>query len=304
LLTSGAPLAQRLRPARGAAAAAGSPPRRTDAPSAAADTRLARSGGGGAGMHDDAGDDATADLGRRARGGSAAHAAAAAPLAAPGAQHAARAPAAAEPRRTRASAAAAEGAGSAAAAAAAAAAAPHTADKPPRQPAAHCAADTSPAAPCGPASWPVLRRGRDAPAIAPHAPPPKLPRHAGGAAAADGDDVALPVQRCVVPISLGACSICWESISAAALPGSGGELTELRPCEHVYHAQCIAPWLASQNTCPQCRVRVTAQWGAALGLVPVPTADAFREALHAYAGRMPYDDTVCQARARAAALMQ
>jgi hypothetical protein len=95
---------------------------------------------------------------------------------------------------------------------------------------------------------------------------------------------------------LGTCSICWDGISAAAPPASGEALSELRPCEHVYHAACIAPWLAAQNTCPQCRVRVVARWGRACGLQVVPPADAFREQLHggAAGGRMPYDDTVCQ----------
>ena len=84
----------------------------------------------------------------------------------------------------------------------------------------------------------------------------------------------------------------------AAPPGSGAELCELRPCEHAYHAGCIAPWLATQNTCPQCRVRVGARWGADRGLETVPEADTFVQQLHQWVGRMPYDDTICQARLR------
>lgn len=99
------------------------------------------------------------------------------------------------------------------------------------------------------------------------------------------------------PPLLGSCSICWEGISAATAPDVGLALAELRPCEHVYHAHCITPWLAVQNTCPQCRMRVSALWGRGRGLVLVPPADALREHLYGVApGRMPYDDTVCQAR--------
>jgi hypothetical protein len=129
--------------------------------------------------------------------------------------------------------------------------------------------------------------------LAPESPAPPAPAPAP-APLAGGGEASL----------LGACSVCWEGISVAAPPGSGAELCELRPCEHAYHAGCIAPWLATQNTCPQCRVRVSARWGAAQGLETVPEADTFVQQLHQWVGRMPYDDTICQARFSHSALQR
>ncbi|KAJ3021399.1 hypothetical protein HKX48_008629 [Thoreauomyces humboldtii] len=51
---------------------------------------------------------------------------------------------------------------------------------------------------------------------------------------------ALPT----VPKSTETCAVCVD-----AFPGSAVQL----PCEHVFHADCIKPWLALHNTCPNCR---------------------------------------------------
>jgi len=168
--------------------------------------------------------------------------------------------------------------------------------KPPAPSAAACAA---PSSPCSEAT------AAAAVAVAPAAPPPrpppaaKLPRRAliqVSSPAPAAPAAAGPADGAAEALQLGACSVCWEGICVAAPPGSGMELCELRPCEHAYHAACIQPRLAAQNTCPQCRVRVRARWGAARGLEPVAEADTFVQQLHTWTGRMPYDDTVCQVR--------
>lgn len=42
------------------------------------------------------------------------------------------------------------------------------------------------------------------------------------------------------------CTICKDSFSL-------GDQTIQLPCEHLYHSECIQPWLAQNNTCPVCR---------------------------------------------------
>nr|CAH7718332.1 unnamed protein product [Callosobruchus chinensis] len=32
-----------------------------------------------------------------------------------------------------------------------------------------------------------------------------------------------------------------------------GELAKKMPCKHLYHDQCLMPWLAKTNSCPLCR---------------------------------------------------
>ncbi|CAI5499099.1 unnamed protein product [Closterium sp. Naga37s-1] len=50
------------------------------------------------------------------------------------------------------------------------------------------------------------------------------------------------------------CAICKDDYDA-------GAVTRQMPCRHVYHSDCILPWLQRHNTCPVCRFEL-------------PTADA------------------------------
>lgn len=42
------------------------------------------------------------------------------------------------------------------------------------------------------------------------------------------------------------CAICKDTVNV-------GETATKLPCGHVYHGDCIVPWLDSRNTCPVCR---------------------------------------------------
>ncbi|CAA2979133.1 E3 ubiquitin- ligase Praja-2-like isoform X1 [Olea europaea subsp. europaea] len=42
------------------------------------------------------------------------------------------------------------------------------------------------------------------------------------------------------------CAVCKEDVAA-------GEKITRMPCFHLYHGDCILPWLEIRNTCPVCR---------------------------------------------------
>lgn len=43
-----------------------------------------------------------------------------------------------------------------------------------------------------------------------------------------------------------ACTVCQDAFAA-------GDAVVQMPCAHVFHADCLAPWLAMHNSCPTCR---------------------------------------------------
>jgi len=54
--------------------------------------------------------------------------------------------------------------------------------------------------------------------------------------------------------SLPICSICFESLLAAASSVEVGCL----PCGHVFHVPCLSPWVKAHYDCPQCRCPASA----------------------------------------------
>ncbi|XP_076938101.1 uncharacterized protein LOC143606106 [Bidens hawaiensis] len=42
------------------------------------------------------------------------------------------------------------------------------------------------------------------------------------------------------------CAVCKDEIAV-------GFMANKLPCHHVYHGECIVPWLGIRNTCPVCR---------------------------------------------------
>jgi hypothetical protein len=45
------------------------------------------------------------------------------------------------------------------------------------------------------------------------------------------------------------CTICLAAFKA-------GEYANRLPCRHIFHGECVVPWLRTNNTCPVCRQAV------------------------------------------------
>ena len=43
------------------------------------------------------------------------------------------------------------------------------------------------------------------------------------------------------------CSICLEDFKE-------GEIASILPCCHIFHQECISPWIEKNNSCPNCRI--------------------------------------------------
>lgn len=61
-------------------------------------------------------------------------------------------------------------------------------------------------------------------------------------------DIAVGAARVVRVPRGSACAVCLES-----LVGNGAQL----PCRHVFHHECVVPWLARRGSCPLCRLDLT-----------------------------------------------
>jgi hypothetical protein len=48
----------------------------------------------------------------------------------------------------------------------------------------------------------------------------------------------------------GFCTICQTSLS------QGDRVRAIQKCQHLYHAECLEPWLRTHTTCPVCRTSV------------------------------------------------
>ncbi len=48
------------------------------------------------------------------------------------------------------------------------------------------------------------------------------------------------------------CSICLEDFRE-------GEIASILPCCHIFHQECVSPWIKKKNSCPNCRIDTNKQ---------------------------------------------
>ncbi|KAJ7942625.1 E3 ubiquitin-protein ligase RING1 [Quillaja saponaria] len=68
----------------------------------------------------------------------------------------------------------------------------------------------------------------------------------GAPPAAKSVVLALPSVEIMSEDNTLACAVCKDIMNV-------GEIAKKLPCGHLYHGDCIVPWLSSRNSCPVCR---------------------------------------------------
>ena len=56
--------------------------------------------------------------------------------------------------------------------------------------------------------------------------------------------------RATSEMSTEVCPICHAEFA------DGSELLRIRPCDHVFHRECIEQWFGRSNSCPVCRNQI------------------------------------------------
>lgn len=95
------------------------------------------------------------------------------------------------------------------------------------------------------------------PPVSIYAPVINSPVHRGGSQAVPAASIAA-LPTVTVSDTAEVCAVCTEPLPLAAA-------ARRLPCGHLYHSDCIVPWLSLHNTCPVCR--------RSIPMFPSPTAE-------------------------------